>query len=629
MSLDEACRRVDWRIVLLVLAVVIGSLDIGLDGKNVVNDVLYKSVLVFLFEIYAPLVQPQTIFQVLRAFLTAKASLIAIIFSVLFVATQLVSSRYSPDFISIFTDSRLVKYTFYFAVFSLLFDLSIVVLSSALPNDIEKGLFAISLCFSAILIGGIYPFMNRVLQKSTPIELLNEFQKMHSLDGFISKAINSAEENTTARHSLHPIYDLVRNAMEREESAVALEGERKIFEISQNMTERVFLAERVEDVTAFRDRYENEDLSSELKRLDVLFGPVVDQYLSEVAVRAIDDNYDDIYTSSVSHIGELGVQGSGYSEYFLGLYFDSIYNNIIRYIHDLGIPDTRKETLLDKSVEEAMRLFTRSVEIESFEWYHRVLSLIYEVMRISHNVDPEMPGKKDKTTEKIFQAQIDCYEMVVNKNEEYLQDKSFGMDDLLGTEDSGIMAWSAVEHNDPRISVLINSRVTMMATAAHQIPAGKDPEQVPTFLVLEKWEEFTILATKRPPRASGLMVAQRFIEMIVYISMASDSDTAEVMPYIRLSNVMKEGNYELIEQAFAEILTTQYTRHDFVKFNSFRSLPRSLIWSPFPYYDYDSEFYDTMYRLRGKAKEQIENEMRQEISNATTEAILLKNHLLM
>jgi uncharacterized membrane protein len=77
----------------------------------------------------------------LQTLITAQASVLAIVFSVAFVATQIVSARYSPAFIKLFVKSPLLREALYLAIGSIFLSLGVLVLLPVLGLDAQQSLF--------------------------------------------------------------------------------------------------------------------------------------------------------------------------------------------------------------------------------------------------------------------------------------------------------------------------------------------------------------------------------------------------------------------------------------------------------------------------------------------------------
>lgn len=157
----------------------------------------------------------------LSSLTTAQAGVLAIVFSITVIAIQLVSTRYSPRMVSLFIEAPMLKFTFWVFVGSIAFDLALLYL---LPQTLTPyylgGLFA-AISLSMIAVISLYVFIRAFIWRSTPDGLIETFRLDLTPEKYLSQCKGLVEDGHRSTHPLRPLYSMIMEALSNRERATA------------------------------------------------------------------------------------------------------------------------------------------------------------------------------------------------------------------------------------------------------------------------------------------------------------------------------------------------------------------------------------------------------------------------
>lgn len=543
----------------------------------------------------------------LQTLITAQASVLAIVFSVAFVATQIVSARYSPAFIRLFVKSPLLREALYLAIGSIFLSLGILVSLPVLGLDAQQSLFVWSVEVTGAVLLGVAIYAGIFFEQTTPTNLLRQYQTQLSPTDYRNQSVNAGAENSLADHPLQPLYDLTRTSIQRDELAVASEGEKAIYEITNMTVEsqvKTGEANTIDVPESYDDQYATTDDSA---KIGILFTPVFSEYFPRIALSAVDTNYIELSHNSISHLGDLGVKGAEYECHTLAdLALISIYSDIMMGLSDSIKDSSGQSRALHFSVENSLDIIEQYIDNQDFEHFHETSPHAYEIMRWADSITPNENLVQNVTIKELVERQVDWYKKIVSKFESELLREDPTVEEMLGNKgQTGLnldQDWNARQHNSLKISALINVRLHMMTITAKHYKSVDWPDDgtVPVF-ISSAWRDLLEYAVTHPPAASSILLLQRYIEIVGYTVVERD-DSSYLEGTSNLIMILQSGGIVPFEIVFKRILENP-EHEDFFGYTTFRGLGRGLLWFPFRMYDYSDEFLEAVKGLRANLRQ--------------------------
>lgn len=246
-----------------------------------------------------PVVDPSNIRSLLSGLAGAQATVLAIVFSVTVIGIQLTGNRYSPRMVSLFTDSPIFLYTFSLFVFSISLDFWLLYNVPATGNRLHTaGVFAVSGLGLAVSIT-LFAFVKSAIQQSTPEGAIEAFVSGMTTEEYVSQSESLALDDSENVHPMHPLYNLIMNALSNGEHVTADRGIQEYSSLTQKT---------LEDLEA-------EDEFSKLDRKVVkeLFNPVLTEQLRDIALHAEEHDETQLVGDTIETQYELGSSGLGLS----------------------------------------------------------------------------------------------------------------------------------------------------------------------------------------------------------------------------------------------------------------------------------------------------------------------------
>lgn len=548
-------------------------------------------------------VSSETISSTLQALITAQASVLAIVFSVAFVTTQIVSSRYSPAFIKLFVKSPLLREALYLSVGSIFIPLSVLTLSPLIGLNAQQSLYIWSIEITGAVLLVVLIYAGILFEQTTPTNLLRQYKNQLSSTDYRNQSIDAGENNSLADHPLQPIYDLTRSSIQRDEIAVASEGEETLYEIVDKTVEDQIKTDKISSIELPEDYDDEYATTDESAKVGILFTPVLSKYLPRIALSTIDKNYIEISEASINHLGRIGEKGANYGCYTLSdLALMTIYSDIMLALSDPIEEDSGHSRALHFTVENSLDIVGQHIENNDLEHFHEVSPHVYEIMRWVDGVTPKQDLVHNPTIKELIDRQVDWYKAITEKFKTEISEENPTLSEMLGNKNKDDLkigqSFDSKQHNNLKISALINIRLHMMTITAKNYKSRDWPDEngtVPMF-INGAWRDLLKYAVTNPPAASAVLLLQRYIEVVGHETVERD-DTSYTEGPANLFFILDTGGILPFEVAFNRIMENP-EHEDYFGYSTFRGLGRGSLWFPFRMYDYSEEFIDAIKGLR-------------------------------
>jgi len=543
--------------------------------------------------------------SLIETLIVAKLSALAIIFSATFIVSQLVNRRYSAEFTNYFVESDLFRTSLFTSICIIVGDIILLLVFSGLSPDYALYASTISVVFLFIFMAIIYYFVSEMLSKTTPAELLKSFANSLTTQSYIDQCVSAKENDSKNLHPLQPVYDTARNSIQNGELAVAEVAERQMQDICLDVTKDELLCEWI---SLPQENGRSSDITIRQQNIHLLFKTPFDHYFSSLAQAAVNEKYDSLAQQSVLSISELGQSGSSciYDE-LVDVSFVSIYNKNIVGLSDDVTRSSSQYSRLEAAVQGCMDLLKSTIKEDSLELYCQLNTLSYEIVR-SVDAQVEKSGFDEKhPIFTIIESQIECYELLVETHRRVYETSELDLPTILGNTKSrlSIGQYSGFENPDPRISALVTCRTLIFAATSQYLYKSDwlDDETVVSHAISSHWRDWIVFSTNNPPRADGVLIAQRYIEMIVHHAIEDEIDLMRHSVTF-LSTLMEDGDFTVIEDAFKQIYNWEDRDYDIHEYNSYRGIGRHIVWTTLPWSDYSDEFIELTKEFHIRAKAQ-------------------------
>lgn len=221
-----------------------------------------------------------------------QAGVLAIVFSVTILGIQLVASRYSPRLISIFVGAPIFLFTFVIFIASIGFDFWLLynLPSPASPLSIGGAYVAGGLALIAVL--ALYEFLRTIPKRMTPEGIITAFARNLPASEYQQRVEEAISSDSTKVPPLHPLYSLTMSALSEDEWATAERGIDYIQTISED---------------SLRQLAANGSLTYPANRFSrEAFKPVLREYLPTIAIRAFNEDENELVSHAIRSISEIG-----------------------------------------------------------------------------------------------------------------------------------------------------------------------------------------------------------------------------------------------------------------------------------------------------------------------------------
>lgn len=231
----------------------------------------------------------------------AQAGVLAIVFSVTVIGIQLIATRYSPRMISLFTDSPIFICTFSLFVFSIAVDLGLLL---AIPESYSRlhvaGVGAAAgLGLTAAIT--LFVFVRTAIRQSTPDGAIDAFVSRMTTEKYLSEVRKSVESDAELAHPMHPLYNLIMNALSSGERVTAGKALQEYGSLAQKTLSDL------DDCDVFSEEEERQVITQ-------LFEPVFKEHLHDVALHAEEQDEIQLVGDATEWQYELGNDGLDFSD---------------------------------------------------------------------------------------------------------------------------------------------------------------------------------------------------------------------------------------------------------------------------------------------------------------------------
>lgn len=479
-----------------------------------------------------------------------QASVLAIVFSVMFISTQVASERYSPHFANLFTNNEFVKLGLSIGIISIALDVIAVTISHSLlevfsNNKVLWALGGMIIGINFAFLVFLYPTISEILLASKPTNLLENHRQKIQPSEYISKALEANDRQITAKHPIQPNFDLVRNSIQRNEISVAIAGVDSLFEVTKYMVREISEGD-------IQGKNEDEGMAAH-EIFDVLYKPIFDVYAKDIIEISNDKGLKDISRNTIRNIQELGT--TAISDYELNrqvVYssFDALFN--------LTEDSTHPISLREISLSESIVLLSSSAKKNEIfkELVPKAVVLINTVNELG---DPRWANT-------LLKSLSGEYEKIVNESSfEGVSERT--------------LSWDRSSPNGPIALVLMMMMVTSENIYESSVQGN----------ILDSWEKLVKSANGNAPKEHQQSLLKRYIEILLFFDL-EEVDTP-INPKHRLDALIAEDN---LEEAFNDMLdSSEGVEWKFIE----RSV--STIWNPLPLCDYDADMEDILVQFKG------------------------------
>jgi len=460
----------------------------------------------------------------------AQAGILAIVFSVTIIGIQLIATRYSPRMVSLFTDSPIFLFTFGLFIISIAVDLGLLL---TVPDSFSRlhtaGVAAASGLGLTSAIA-LFIFVKTAIRQSTPDGAIDAFVSGMTTSKYLDQVRQSVESDSETAHPMHPLYNLIMNAISDDEWVTS---ERAVQEYG-------------DVVQATLEDLEEQSLFSEEdnKVVRELFKPVFKEHLHDIALHAEDQDENQIVGEAVKWQYELGKTGLDLSvdrvaeqaQYGLsdvlrdapvetGSYISSnkAWQQIGQFLVDASEkPDPRVARLTASSIET--NTSRQLHKISDARWYR------HSMMRLYKDMENAQEALLNHYGEDVADVDMEWrYEHVP--------------DDIPNREEVySVFQWK---------NTLFD---TTAAFLRYAIEEGRYPITEGNFK--NSWQGFCVEASKSPAEDYAVTLCQALIEIAVIDRNQLGEDG---LPWSSsIARVKYKGEPEIVDKAFERILKYDY-----------------------------------------------------------------------
>lgn len=559
--------------------------------------------------------------SVIETLIIAQFSTFAIIFSAIFIVNQLVNMRYSAEFTDLITRSRQFRITFFSAFSIILAYIVSAVFVPGLNNETVILVALILLILLVIFVYIVYRFVVNILDYLTPSQLLETYSHSLGSDEYIEKSVTAEREQKLELHPLQPVYDTARNTIDRDELSAGKTSNQSLETMCISHAEEI-IPHRLVEVEPTLESSGNEGMPTRQNQVHTLFRTPLYQYFPSISQQAGEKNYVQLSREAANSIGEVGRIGYkiGCSE-LSTLSFEALYKQTMLSVPVEIQPHTNHYPRFVACVDQTMELLEGSIYHEELELYAYLNNEGYEIMRsVEGLLDDEEISSNDNFL-RILNSQVKCYEKLVEDHEHVYRREDYAIEDLLGFERFAKFEYYGIEHVDPRVSALIVCRLLFTATVDQYLRStgGEDSHPSRGRILDLAWQDLLEVATNNPPEASGVLIAQRYIEYLSYFIGSQNGDNKDRIlrsSAVDLSLAMENGDFRVFKKAFKEIYKKENRDYDMMNYSGYRGLGRTLIMITLSSNRSSDDFLDIVKKLHIQSMKQFRNRQSRRCSTA-------------
>lgn len=559
--------------------------------------------------------------SIIETLVVAQFSALAIIFSAVFIVNQLVNTRYSAEFTDLITRSKQFQTTFLLTLGIIAVHVLSAILIPGLNNETALLIASILLVLLAVFVYLVYQFVVNMLDHLTPSQLLETYSDSLNDSEFIDKAVTAEKERKLELHPLQPVYDTTRNTVDRDELSAARTSNQYLEDMCTSHAESI-IPDKLDEVDPAIDPNGDEEMPDQQNRVHTLFRTPLHHYFSSISQLAGEKNYAQLSREAANSIGEVGRTGykTDCNELTV-LAFEVLYKQTMLSVPVDVKPHSNHYPRFIECVDQTMSLIEDSVTHGELELYAHLNTRGYEVMRSVQGLLDEDELQNNDSIGRILESQARCYEQLVEDHRDVYLREDYEIEDLLGFERLGSFNYYGVEHFDPRVSALITCRLLFMATVDQysRTTGGEDSHPSRTHVLKRPWEKLVETATRNPPEASGILIAQRYIEYLaMFVEKEDEEDRERLLESVAVdvSLVMEKGDFRVFEKAFQEIYGYEDREYELVQYNGYRGVGRTLAVMSVATSGYSEEFLDIVREIHIQSMKTFRNRMDHRCSNA-------------
>jgi hypothetical protein len=456
----------------------------------------------------------------------AQAGVLAIVFSVTVIGVQLVSTKYSPRMISLFTESPILSFTFGVFVGSVALDLLLLlVVTAPLSRMASAGVYAASGA-GVLAVASLYVFIRRALYQSTPEGVIEAFLRDLTTSSYIERVQKSVNDEFKQVHPMRPLYSLIMSALSNRERATAefgLEeyGRRNLDVLDQTMES---------DYWAGADREASREM----------FQPVLKEHLHDIALHAEDQDENQLVTSAVKYQLKLGDKGLGIEESRVS---KQAVRGLTQVIIHAPIDEGRYQSV-SAAWRQLAELMKRAAEHPRPEVVVSASQTVQQ--RVSHTV------WKSRDIQRIQYSMTDLYQQMKEVHKALLEQYR---DDLAPVE----MNWQYESvpdeiENRERIRAFYEWREALCRSSAVFLHALDRNGEYPIAdgNLATVWQNVCVQASKTEATDYAVSLCQAMIEVAVIESHLTSREGLSWGGYI--GRVMYRSDSDVMEEAFERLL---------------------------------------------------------------------------
>lgn len=232
---------------------------------------------------------------VLSALAGAKASVLAIVFSVTVIGVQLAGNRYSPRMISLFVKSPILIFTFFLFILSIAVDISLLfnIPSTGLQLHLAGVYAATGLSIAAAIT--LFSFIRASIRQSTPEGIINAFVQDLTPGKYLTRVERYVEDELQNVHPLQPLYSMTMEALSNRRRATAEIALKNYGHLAINTL----------------NEFIQRDTFSQFERpiTRALFKPVLEEHLHRIVLHAEEQDESQLVGDATEWIYKIGETG--------------------------------------------------------------------------------------------------------------------------------------------------------------------------------------------------------------------------------------------------------------------------------------------------------------------------------
>lgn len=518
--------------------------------------------------------------QIWRTLAGVQAAIVAIVFSVLFIATQLTSDRYSPYYVGLFVNDPLVMFPFLVGFSALILDILVFALSSAIYTTLSPsgGLFwgigGFVFGLNILFLVWLYPLIRIILVYTSPSNALEQLHRLYDAERFIEEAVEASGDGDKSRHSFQSLFDYIRNSLNRNNLAVASAGTASLFSISSE-----FVNDVPESSVALPEDVDEKELP------EILFGPVLNEYTLDIVAIAHSQDLAQVGVKAVYGVGDVcesAVEASWPQPMYIGL------NVLIsEFIEEMGESD--RSEITPKIVGAATEVCFDSlcVTTQALEEFENLLPQFAGIIDTIANLRNVQELMTNTALRKVGEGCVDVHNSLLQEHpERYSTDEHFQLEGRLIGFDTTTDAWTPSSDSPKRSELFSCISLLSHASAVGFIERDNGAEGLLAQLS-NNWQKVIEQSLEQSAQVHSILVIRRYLEFMSEVELRYGIEGPSIG--FRLRQITDdECDRAVVEAAFDSIMTEHRTGAEMRRYTfSDRSVVE--ISNPVPVCEYSDE----------------------------------------